>query len=232
MKLPKVTTGEVMRFKNLSINDIEGLSRSQAQDLLRSMREAFKQREKTLGRDRIDKNGERMGTWSPAAKGMEDYYEDHPMKAVSHTRKDSAIAELKRLNNFFNSKTSTREGARDVMREQDLRIFGEEENAFGKTTGRPAVRLTRKQRDLMWAGYQEFLSGSDTATIAARNYQRRQQAAGLVVKTLRGKKLTVDEFVTRLKKVLTQAEDLEAGEEVEDADPIAKLLSGTGDDFY
>ena len=41
MRLPKVTTGEVMRFKNLSINDIEGLSRSQAQDLLRSMREAF-----------------------------------------------------------------------------------------------------------------------------------------------------------------------------------------------
>lgn len=211
----KVTTGEVQRFKNLSQNDIANLSRTQAQDLLRSMRQAFKQREKTLG-----------NTWSPARDAMTNYYDKHEQKAPSRTRKDSAIAELKRLNQFFNAKTSTVKGAREVMREQDLRIFGE-----GKD-GKPAQRLTRAQRDLMWSGYQEFISGSDTAAIAARSYGQRQQAAGLVVKSMKGKKLTIENFISRLKKVLTQVEDMEEGLEVEDVDPIAELLSGTGDDFY
>lgn len=228
----KISSGEVQRFKNLSQNDIESLSRTQAQDLLRSMRQAFQQREKTLGRDRIDSEGNRMGTWSPAAESMEKFYENREIKSPSRTRKDSAVAELKRLNNFFNAKTSTVRGAREVMRQQDLRIFGEKENAFGKPTGQPAQRLTRQQRDFMWSGYQEFLSGSDTAAIAARSYEKRQQAAGLVVKSMRGKKLSIEDFMERLKKVLTQMEDIESGVEVEDVDPIAELLSGTGDDFY
>ena len=214
----KISSGEVQRFKNLSQNDIENLSRTQAQDLLRSMRQAFQQREKTLGRDRIDSEGNRMGTWSPAAESMEKFYENREIKSPSRTRKDSAVAELKRLNNFFNSKTSTVRGAREVMKQQDLRIFGEKENAFGKPTGQPAQRLTRAQRDFMWSGYQEFLSGSDTAAIA--------------VKSMRGKKLSIEDFMERLKNVLTQMEDIESGVEVEDVDPIAELLSGTGDDFY
>lgn len=230
--MPKVSTGQVQRFKNMSINDIERLSRPQAQELLRQMRQAFQQREKTLGRDRVDSEGNRMGTWSPAAESMEKYYDNREIKSPSRERKDTAIAELKRLNNFFNAKTSTVRGAREVMREQDLRIFGEKENAFGKRTGQPAQRLTRAQRDFMWSGYQEFLSGSDTAAIAARSYERRQQAAGLVVKSMRGKKLSMEDFLSRLKRVLTQMEDIESGVEVENADPIAELLSGTGDDFY
>lgn len=211
----KITTGEVQRFKNLSQNDIANLSRTQAQDLLRSMRQAFKQREKTLG-----------NTWSPARDAMQSYYEKHVQKAPSRMRKDSSIAELKRLNQFFNSKTSTVKGAREVMREQDIRIFGADE------AGKPRQRLTRKQRDFMWAGYQEFLTGADTAALAGRSYAQRQQAAGLVVKSMKGKKLSIQDFMSRLKKVLTQVEDIEAGLEVEDADPIAELLSGTGDDFY
>ena len=230
--MPKISTSEVQRFKNLSQNDIENLSRGQAQDLLRSMRQAFQQREKTLGRDRVDSNGKRMGTWSPAAEAMEKFYNNREIKSPTKTRKDSAIAELKRLNNFFNSKTSTVTGAREVMRQQDLRIFGEKKDALGNPTGKPAQRLTRAQRDFMWAGYEEFLAGSDTSAIAARNYNKRQQAAGLVVKSMKGKKLSINEFMTRLKKVLTQMEDIESGVEVEDVDPIAELLSGTGDDFY
>lgn len=229
--MAKVSTGEVQRFKNLSKNDIENLSRTQAQDLLRSMRQAFQQREKTLGRDRIDSEGNRMGTWSPAAQAMEKFYDDRKIKSPSKTRKNSAIAELKRLNDFFNSKTSTVGGAREVMRQQDMRIFGEGEDILGNPTGKPAQRLTRSQRDFMWAGYEEFLAGADTSAIAARNYNRRQQAAGLVVKSLKGKKLTLNDFMTKLKNVLTQMEDIESGVEVEDADPIAELLSGTGDDF-
>lgn len=228
----KISSAEVQRFKNMSQNDINNLSRTQAQDLLRSMRQAFQQREKTLGRDRIDSEGNRMGTWSPAAQSMEKFYENREIKPPSRTRKDSAIAELKRLNNFFNAKTSTVAGAREVMREQDIRIFGEKLDEYGKPTGKPAQRFTRTQRDFMWAGYEEFLAGSDTAAIAARAYGNRQKAAGLVVKSMRGKKLSIDEFMSRLKKVLTQMEDIKYGVEVEDADPIAKLLSGTGDDFY
>lgn len=228
----KISSGEVQRFKNLSQNDIENLSRTQAQDLLRSMRQAFQQREKTLGRDRIDAEGNRMGTWSPAAESMEKFYENREIKSPSRTRKDSAVAELKRLNKFFNAKTSTVRGAREVMRQQDLRIFGEKENVFGKPTGQPAQRFNRAQRDFMWAGYTEFLSGVDTADLAARKYKQIQPAAGLIVKSMRGKKLSINEFLSRLKNVLTQMEDIESGVEVEDADPIAELLSGTGDDFY
>lgn len=228
----KISTGEIQRFKNLSQNDIESLSRTQAQDLLRSMRQAFQQREKTLGRDRVDSTGERMGTWSPAAESMEKFYDNREIKSPSRTRKDSAIAELKRLNNFFNAKTSTVSGAREVMRQQDIRIFGEKLDEFGKPTGKPAQRFTRKQRDFMWAGYEEFLTGADTAAIASRNYKMRQQAAGAVIKSMRGKKLSINDFISRLKKVLTQVEDIESGVEVEDVDPIAELLSGTGDDFY
>lgn len=223
--MKKISTKQLQKFKNMSANDLRSLSRNQAQDLLRQMREAWRQRAEQLGR-------QGGNFYSPSYEKMKKYYADKKTVAPSRTRKDSAVAELSRLNQFFNAETATVKGARDVMRKQDLRIFGEGENAFGKPTGKPAKRMKRDQREMFWAAYNEFSQGADTAALAARSYQKIQSALGLIVRSTRKKNLSLDNLTSRLKAVLTQLEDIEAGESIENADPIAKLLSGTGDDFH
>ena len=220
--MSKKTDIAIEKFKRMSSEDIKNMSQTKARELLKQMRSAWSQRAKEM-----NKATERSGFfYSPAYEGMKKYYEDNPQKGVYRMKKKSLETELNRLNDFFNSATSTVTGSRKVMTNQDIRIFGE-----GKREGTARRKLARDDRKLLWSAYNEFIKGADTAAIASRNYKKLQAAFGAVVKSTRKK--DIQHIMNRVKKILNQVEDIEAGVEVENEDSITtKLLSGSGDDFY
>ena len=69
--------------------------------------------------------------------------------------------ELVRLQDFFESATSTVPGARRVQVEQDRRIFGVKTGSgisYTEKSGRPINRMNVEQRRSFWAAYMEYTS--------------------------------------------------------------------------
>lgn len=60
-----------------------------------------------------------------------------------------------RIQEFFRSKTSSTSGAREVQREQDIRIFGTD------VFGNPKRRMTYSERETFWSYYDEFMAQHD-----------------------------------------------------------------------
>ena len=140
--MPRVTYEYI---RNLDPATIGKMSKSQAVDLLRKIRKKFKTREKQLSRveDKV---------YSPALEKMKDYYEAQGKTPPSKISRNKAINEIFNLQAFFNSETSTVKGARSVMREQDIRIFG------STPSGQPKKRMTTEERSKFWSLYTEFTS--------------------------------------------------------------------------
>lgn len=217
------------KFKRMSPADIEALSPRQKTDLLRQMRQAF-----VLQKEKI----ESRNYYSPAVEKLNQYYaakyKEEKLKDPYRMRAQEKDAELKRINEFFNSQTATIPGIQEVNRQQDIRIFGEKYTDSGEPTGKPKRRLTQEQRQVFWSAYNEFNIGADTGAIAGRNYMRLQQALGKIVLS-RKNSGNLQNIMDRLKKVIEDAELLETGgspKEGESVDPIARsLLSGSGYDL-
>lgn len=129
------------RIKKMTPQDIGELlkDKKEAQNFLRSARKAVEKRI-----EQFSKPGSH--TWSPAVEKISDYSQ----KQISRMKKTEIGAELARIQDFFNSKTSTVKGAREVAREQDAAIFGVD------STGKPNRRMTYQQRTKFWEAYDKF----------------------------------------------------------------------------
>ena len=66
------------------------------------------------------------------------------------TARNALLAEFAKYQQFFEDKTSTIEGILEENREQDIRIFGKDEE------GNPLGTLTKDQRIDFWSAYMEF----------------------------------------------------------------------------
>lgn len=135
------------RLKSMSETEISKLSTKDgsAQEMLRQFREKFRFREKAF--NRAGKN-----VYSPALEKMEDYYDRNGERSPEKMTVHQIRSELFHIQEFFKSKTGDVKGAREVMREQDIRIFGE------NSRGNPVRRMTIEERTKFWSVYEEFLS--------------------------------------------------------------------------
>lgn len=135
------------RLKSMTETEISKLSTKDgsAQEMLRQFREKFRYREKAF--NRAGKN-----VYSPALEKMEDYYDRNGERSPEKMTVHQIRSELFHIQEFFKSKTGDVKGAREVMREQDIRIFGE------NSRGNPVKRMTMEERTKFWSVYEEFLS--------------------------------------------------------------------------
>lgn len=139
----KITYKEL---KNKSAEEISRLSTKDgsAQEMLRQFREKLLFRMKAF--DRAGKN-----VYSPALEKIDSYYDRNGVQSPESMNVNRIRSELFHIQEFFNSKTADVKGAREVMREQDARIFGTNER------GTPLKRMTIEERTKFWSVYEEFL---------------------------------------------------------------------------
>lgn len=153
-------------FLNLNPSDIGKLKAPELRELLRGARNLFTQQEKTF--DRYKKS-----VYSPALDKMEDFYEDRGKQAPSRMNMNQMRNEVFRLQEFFDSDTSTVPGARRVQAEQDRRIFGTDKR------GRAKYRMTVEQRSQLWSIFEEYKKMRPSDVMEQSNIV--QQAIGQIL---------------------------------------------------
>lgn len=164
------------RLKNMTASEISSLNTKDgsAQEMLRQFREKFRYRQKAF--DRAGKN-----VYSPALEKMEGYYDRNGVQSPETMNVNRIRSELFHIQEFFNAKTGDVKGAREVMREQDARIFGTNER------GTPLKRMTIEERTKFWSVYEEYLKTFKNAE-AKYGSERIQQFLGDLTIGDRGKK--------------------------------------------
>lgn len=130
-------------FLKLNPADIGKLKAPELRELLRGVRNLFSQQEKTF--ERYKKT-----VYSPALDKIENFYEDRGKQAPSRMNMNQMRNEVFRLQEFFDSDTSTVPGARRVQAEQDKRIFGTDKR------GRAKYRMTVEERTQLWSIFEEY----------------------------------------------------------------------------
>lgn len=180
------------KFLKLSPAEIGKLDKNKLKDVLRGARQLFNAQEKVFEKYK-DK------VWSGALAKMQDFYDENTQKPVSKMNMSQMRSEVFRLQDFFESKTSTVPGARKVMKEQDERIFGVNEK-----TGRPNRRMTLEERNKFWAAYNTFVSLHSEDYIRRMGSNTIQQYLGDIVMSSRGNLEIGADFFAKM------ARDLEA----------------------
>lgn len=133
------------KFTSLTPEDLGKMNKEEVNDLLQDARKKLATRLKTFS-----KQGRYF--YSPAERIINDYYKENPEVPIDTIERNRALNEIFKIQDFFKAKTGSLKGARDVMRKQDIRIFGE-----SKSNPRlSAHKLTKDQRDAFWAAYNEF----------------------------------------------------------------------------
>lgn len=191
------------------------MSKSQSVDLLRKMRIKFQTKSKQL-----EKVSEKV--YSPALEKMDAYYEDGK-NSLSRITMNKAKSEIFQLQDFFNAETSTVTGARKVMREQDLRIFG--------TTpkGMPKKRMTVEQRTKFWSFYKEFLNTYKTSEYIYGSNKIQQFLGDMFIKSKRGNSSSTELSEENFNSLLSSLQlSIEEQEEYEYGDN--DVFSGNWDD--
>lgn len=162
------------KLKSMDATEISKLNQKEAAEMLRQFREKFRYRQKAF--DRAGKN-----VYSPALEKMEDYYDRNGVQSPEAMNVNRIRSELFHIQEFFNSKTADVKGAREVIREQDARIFGTNER------GTPLKRMTIEERTKFWSVYEEYLKTYKNAE-AKYGSERIQQFLGDLTLGDRGKK--------------------------------------------
>lgn len=162
------------KLKSMEASEISKLSQKDAAEMLHQFREKFRYRQKAF--DRAGKN-----VYSPALEKMEGYYERNGVQSPETMNVNRIRSELFHIQEFFNSKTADVKGAREVMREQDARIFGTSER------GTPLKRMTIEERTKFWSVYEEYLKTFKNAE-AKYGSERIQQFLGDLTLGDRGRK--------------------------------------------
>ena len=149
--MAKITKKNLVK---MSPSEIGKLKAPELRVLLRGARQLFSNQEKTF--DKYENS-----VFSPALDKMRDYYDRVGKRQTSKMNMSDMRNEVFRIQEFFESKTSTVPGARKVALEQDRRIFGVKTDSgisYTEKSGKPISRMTLEQRTNFWASYNEFIS--------------------------------------------------------------------------
>lgn len=160
------------KFLDTTASQIGKMTAPELRQLLRGARQLFNAQEKTFQRQK--------NLYSHALDKMQTYYDETGKSNVNSMRVNKMRSELFRLQEFFDSKSSTVPGARKIAIEQDRRIFGED------SKGKPARRMTMEQREKFWAAYTEFQNTMGEAFFRRMGSDRIQQFLGQMTAERRG----------------------------------------------
>lgn len=156
-------------IRKLSPTELGKMSKYELSSLLRKVRI------KTQDRfEQLEKVSESV--YSPAADifSQKVLFPSGKYQPTSRMSRNKMLSELFAHQTFHQAKTSTVKGAREVQREQDIRIFG-----AGKK-GAPKKRMSLEQRIRFWKVYEEF-----NKTYKNKEYlygsNRIQQALGQMI---------------------------------------------------
>lgn len=131
-------------IKRLDASDIKRLKRPAMRTLVRQAREIYDKQAKIF-----DKHSSRV--YSHALEQVKEYYDQWGRKDINRLTLSDLRREIAHLQKFFQSQGATVSGATAIQKEQDIRIFGEDER------GNPIKRLTLDQRRRYWSLYNEFM---------------------------------------------------------------------------
>lgn len=175
--------GRVTKKKllNLTPSEIGKMKSPELRSLLRGARQLWNSQSSTF-----EKYSQKV--YSPAYDKMQDYYLYHGREKevtrggiefheivpenMSHMTLNEMRQEVFRLQEFFDSKTSTVPGARKVTSDMAKRIFGEKR-------GRPAANLSVDEWRQFWSLYEEYKKQKPSDTQEQSNLV--QQALGQMV---------------------------------------------------
>lgn len=212
---------------NMANYDIKSLKATEAKKMVREAREAIAKATAALEKASYTKSGKQSPTfYSASYENLNEWIGEHfgtRSIAPSKLKRVEAIAELQAYKKFFGSKSSTVAGARDIMLQQDARIYGVDEY------GKPLKRMTRKERDNFWALYDEFLTSDTYAALGYANYPKLQQEIGKIVKQRRRDPKTGKFVGFDLGKAMQELAVALGGDEYDTSDN--DILTGRGSDL-
>ena len=125
--------------------DIASMTKQTLEKFLKKVIQQTNRRLVSLNRQKIDsfaayKLGEELKNFSPESLG-----------AMSRQKLASILSAY---HDFWSARSSTAQGAKQINKEQDIRIFGSVQNIRGEDY--PIYQMTEEQRRLFWSTYMEF----------------------------------------------------------------------------
>lgn len=191
MAKKKITQAE--KISQIPIEDVMRLSgkegRKQLEKYVSTLRAGYKRRVTSF---------QRKGLISHAQIAFEGSIpETKPVQLTKMTR-NQLILEFARYSKFFNDKTSSEAGIKEVNKEQDVRIFGAD------ARGRPKRTMTDAERQKFWSLYEEYNNQQPTATSRYGSESIQQMVADAMFDTnsITGENLV--DFLDRVEARLAQ----------------------------
>lgn len=172
--MKKVTLNSI---KNISTDELRKMNATEMKEYLDGARELFEERVETFKKTP-------KGFYSGALEKMEDYYSEF---GKSNTKsRDGNMAEIFRLQEFFNAKTSTVRGTYKTMRDQDAAIFGVDAD------GNPLKRMSWAERTAFWRFYNEYLKTYKSTETQYTSFGFREYLGEYLTKGRNGEKGNID----------------------------------------
>lgn len=192
----------VPMWKRLSETPVEETVKKTKKELItdvRNLSRAYKRRVRDI---------ENAGVISMAAIKAEDQiFKPTRKNPISSLSRNKLLSAYYAYSDFFKSKTSTIEGTNKVNLEQDIRIFGVDED------GTPKKRMSNDERKEYWKVYNEFTkrnpmpksrrgSGDDQKEVANIFFSRNRkqsvaQMVSLAEKRIKKENMKIDSSVRR-----------------------------------
>lgn len=153
--MPK-TRYTIKYLQELPTEDLSKMTDEEMEPLLRAARKQVERRVQTIAKS---------GLYSHAVEGyLSNMYEvnEDGYKKLRNLQdplvmsRQAKYGEIKRIQEFLNSKTSTVKGIKQVNKEQDLRLFGYAKSKLGRALKRPLKSLSENERRTYWKMYDEF----------------------------------------------------------------------------
>lgn len=211
LRKPKKLT----KAEKLAFTPIEEFARIKADsvglkkmaDVLRSLQLGFTRRAATFAK---------KGIFSQAVYGMKNFTPPQigsvakfmkNKKLNDFEKRNIMLSEISKYQNFFMNKTSTLEGNAEVQRNQDIMVFGKDEN------GEPRYTMNALERETYWKVYNEYMNMYPTRERESNDVQRVIADALFI----RGDNSTIDNITgDGFMERLLQIELLMKGKEFED----------------
>lgn len=191
MAKKKMTQAE--KISQIPIEDIVRLSgkegRKQLEKYVSTLRTGYKRRVISF---------QRKGLVSHAQIAFEGTVPDTKPVQLTKMTRNQLVLELARYSKFFQDKTSTEAGIKEVNKEQDVRIFGAD------SRGRPNRTMTDVERQKFWSLYEEYNNQQPTATSRYGSESIQQMIADAMFDTnaITGENLV--DFLDRVEQRLAQ----------------------------
>lgn len=151
MAKKKMTQAE--KISQIPIEDVVRLSgkegRKQLEKYVSTLRAGYKRRVSSF---------QRKGLVSHAQIALEGTVPSTKPVQLTKMTRNQLVLEFARYSKFFQDKTSSEAGIKEVNKAQDIRIFGADQR------GRPNRTMTDNERQKFWSLYEEYQNQQPTAT--------------------------------------------------------------------